>query len=267
MTTRADWLVSSRSWTTQTITINASVQNVAASLGGLYLLHTVAALSAIHQLYLALVAAGVTSPAVTITRSRKVKISASGTFSITWGSGTTLRDLLGFTGNLSGAASYVAPLRSTLLWSGAKHAEPTEAPIDATGSPRVDGSAVIGPTGVQTVLQEGDPTITETYRWRRVIKSRFWADPLTGPRAGDWRYFWGAEAITSQRIGVLRKVTEGDDDDDADADYSASYVLGPYVTNMSGRDAWNFKMVRSIPTVDRFFELEWSAIVCEEFSA
>lgn len=267
MTARADWLVSSRAWTTtQTITINASDQGIVGSVGGLYLLHTVAALSLIHQLYLALVAAGVTSPTVTITRSRKVKIAAAGVFAIYW-NGETIRDLLGFEDDLEGASSYVATHRSTLLWSGAKFGEPLEAPIDGTGSPRYDGSATIGPTGVQTVLQEGDPTVTETYRWRRVIKSRFWRDPFTGPQAGDWRHFWAEEAITSAKIIVLRKVTEGDDDDDADADYSASYVLGPYVTNMSGRDAWNFKMVRSIPTVDRFFDLEWSAIVCEEFSA
>jgi len=266
MTTRADWLVSSRAWTTQTIKINASDQDIEASVGGLYLLHTVAALSMIHQLYLALVAAGVTSPTVTITRSRKVKIAAAGAFSIDW-NGAGIRDLLGFDNDLSGNASYIAPGRSTLLWSGAKFGEPLEAPIDGTGSPRLDGSATIGPTGVQTVLQEGDPTITETYRWRRIAKSRFWRDPISRPAPGDWRLFWASEMVTSARIIVLRKVTEGDDDDDADADYSASYVLGPYVTNMSGRDAWNFKMVRSIPTVDRFYDVEWSAIVCTEFSA
>lgn len=265
---RTDWLVSSReSWADQTITIDASVEVITAPLGGLYLLHVVADLSMIHQLYLALVAAGVAAPTVTITKSRRVRITSSGTFAITWGSGTELRDLLGFDGDLSGAAEYVAESRSTLLWSGGKIGSPRKAPLDATGSPSFDGSVTLGPTGIMTVRQEGDPTVTEIYDWKRTPKARFFASPLTGAVPGDWRHFWQYEQITARKIAVLRKVSEGDDDDDTDADYSASYVLGPYVADLSGRDALTFKMTRSLPTIEKYYDVEWPAIVCAEFSA
>jgi hypothetical protein len=265
-TTRSDWVVSSRTWTTQTIEIDASPQDIAAPLGGLYLIHPVADLSAIHQLYLALVAAGVTSPTVTITRSRKVKIAAGATFAIDWATGTQLRDLLGFAANLSGAASYVAPARSTLLWSGGKIASPREAPLDAVGRPHVDASVTIGPTGVQTVRQEGDPTVTNTFEWPRTRKARFWSDPINGVVAGDWRHFWGSEIITTQKLFILRRVTEGDDDDDADADYSVSYDVGPYVPNLSGREALTFRFARTLPTVEKFYEIELEVIQTAEFA-
>lgn len=267
----ADWIISSRVWTTQTITIGASDQDIEASLGGLYLLHTTPALSVLHQLYLAMIAAGLTSPAATITRSRRVKLSAAGTFTLTWGGGgSTLRDLLGFEDDLDGASSYVATLGSPLLWSAGRPASPTEAPLDALGRPRLDGSATIGPRGVQTVRINGLPTYTQTLEWRHVAKSRWWGDPLTNPNgaAGDWRHFWEGEVINSRKLVVLRRVTEGADGDTADADYSASYVLGPYVARLSdGRRVFDFEMTRELATVEKYYRVSLPLVVTEEHAA
>lgn len=267
----ADWMLSSRVWTTQTITINASAQDIEASLGGLYLVHTTAAASMLQQLYLAMAAAGLTSPTATITKGRRVKLTASAPFSITWGGGgSTLRDLLGFEDDLELASSYVATLQSPLLWSGGRPASPTEAPIDAHGRPRIDGSAVIGPRGVQTVRINGLPTYTQTFEWRHVAKARWWGDPLTNPDgvAGDWRHFWESEALASRKLALLRRVTEGADGDTTDADYSASYVLGPYVARLSdGRRVFDFEMERELATVEKYYRVRLPLVVTEEFSA
>jgi hypothetical protein len=266
MAARADWLVSSRTWTSQTIKIDGDSQVIDAPLGGLYLLHVVADLSLIHQLYLGMVAAGVSSPAVTITKDRRVKLTSSGTFTLDWDTGTTLRNLLGFAANLSGASSYVAPARSTLLWSAGKTLSPTLSPLDAGGAPTMDAFATVGPQGNQVVREEGAPTYIESYEVLRLPKSRYYAAPPT-PVPGDWWHFWLNERGTNQRCMVLRKVLESESTDTSDAEYSTSYVVGPFVHDMTGRDAMRLIMNRSIRTVEKYYDVEIPVIKTQEFGA
>lgn len=266
MAARADWLVSSREWTTATLTIDGNSVDVEAPLGGLYLLHVVADLSLIHQLYLAMIAAGVDSPAVTITKDRRVKLTSSATFTVEWDTATVLRDLLGFDDDLAGASSYVAPARSTLLWSAGKTFSPMLSPLDAGGAPTMDAFATVGPQGNQVVREEGAPTYLETYEVLRVPKSRYYAAPPT-PVAGDWWHFWLEERGTNQRCIVLRKVLESEGTDTSDADYSVSYVIGPFVHDMTGRDAMRMVMQRSIRYVEKFYDIEIAVIQTQEFGA
>lgn len=265
---RTDWLISSRAWTTQTITINASAQDVTAASGGLYLLHATGSLSLVARVLAALNAAGVTTPDVYITEDRHVRITAGDTFSITWGSGTTLRDLLGFTGDISGSAAYTAPLRSTLLWSAGKVLTPERSPLGTVGQPVADISATVGPAGRVVSRVEGDPDYVQTYAARHVPLARWW-DPASGEGgvAGEWRHFWEAEVLTAQRLIVLRRVNEGDSAT-ATAGYSVSTVLGPYRPDLSDRQIRSLRMRRSsgFDRVEAYYDWELPVIKTTEFS-
>lgn len=265
---RADWLISSRTWTTQSITISASAQDVTAPSGGLYLLHTTASLSLLDRLLAALTAASVTTPAVFITEDRHVRITAGATFSITWGSGTTLRDLLGFTGDISGASSYTAPLRSTLLWSAGKVFTPERSPLGTVGQPVADVSATVGPGGRVVSRVEGDLDYVQTYSARHVPAARWWDYASGGDGlAGEWRHFWENEVISAQKMIVLRRVTEGTSTTTS-ADYSTSTVLGPYKPDLTNRDLRGLRMRRSsgFDRVEAYYDWELPVIKTAEFS-
>lgn len=264
-----DWVLSSRAIDIDVpIEIDSTPQVLEVSAGGLYLAHTTAALNMLQQLYLAMVAAGVASPAAVITKGRRVKLSSSGIFTIDWTS-TELRDLLGFSANLSGASSYVAPAQSQLLWSPGRPYSPMLAPLDAVGVPSIDASVTVGPRGVQTVRQHGLPTYLNRVEFRRVPKARWWADPLTNPNgaAGDYRHFWREELWSSRKIVILRHVTEGADGNTDAADYSSSHVLGPYVADLSAAKAQQFPMERVYANVEKFYNVELELIVTAEYSA
>lgn len=112
---RSTWLVGSlEQMPEQDVTIDGSPQSVPAS--RYYLTHDTAAISLLDAMAAAMTAAGVVAPAAVLLENRRVRLSSSGVFTVTWVD-TELRDLLGFTGALAGASSYVATNISPLLWS------------------------------------------------------------------------------------------------------------------------------------------------------
>jgi hypothetical protein len=226
-----EWLLSGRTWVTQTPTIDASLENVDASLGGLYLVHPTAALDMLARCVVAMTAAGVVAPAAFVTEARYVRLTSSGTFTVDWTTGATvLRDLLGFTGNLAAASSYTATLRSPLLWSPGKVFTPDDI-LGSHGRRVLDMSATFGAGGNLTTRREGAPTVVNRFSAMHVPKARYFASPPT-PLAGDFVYFWEEELCTAKKWHVLRGVTEGSSVTSS-ASYGSATVLGPYVANMT----------------------------------
>lgn len=263
----SDWLISSRAWTTQTPTIDATPATVTAALSGLYLYHPTPALSLLARVVAAMAAAGVVAPAAVITESRHVRLSSSGTFAITWATATGLRDLLGYTGDLAAAAAYTAPLRSTLLYSPGKVWRPELAPLGAHGQAVADLTVTHGPGGRQVVRQEGEPTIVQRFTAQVVAADRYWAAP-PALAAGEYRHFWEREIITSQRLYVLRRVYEGDSTT-VGADYSASTVVGPsYRADLAQAELRKAAFVRSqaFANVEAYYDLSLPVVQCEDFS-
>lgn len=95
------------------VTIAGSGQSIE---GNYYLRHATGSLSLLAAFQTVMGAAGVGSPAVTMRENLRVRLAGGANFTVTWNS-TTLRTLLGFTGNLSGASSYDATNPSPLLWA------------------------------------------------------------------------------------------------------------------------------------------------------
>lgn len=262
-----EWLVSGRTWTTQTPTIDASLENVTAPLGGLYLIHpTTATLDMLARLVVAMTSAGVASPAAFVTEARYVRLTSSGTFDIDWTTGaTTLRDLLGFNANLTGASAYTAPNRSPLLWSGGKVLTPALAMLGVHGQRVLDISATIGQAGNQTVRQEGSPTTINRFSGAHIPKARY--QNTTTPTAGDWTYFWEFELCTSKKWHMFRGVTEGSSTT-VSADYASATALGPYVADLSDTSFRRTPFVRSdgFGRVDAYFDITVPAVVTAQFA-
>lgn len=80
----------------------------------------------------------------------KVTISVSGgavtSFAVTW-TNTTLRDYLGFTGNLSGSTSYLATAQCPLVWLPNQRRSEPQVPEGYVGMPIMDTSMVLSPSG------------------------------------------------------------------------------------------------------------------------
>lgn len=243
MTATADWLVSSRAWQTQAITVDGNPVNVTASLGGLYLIHNTAALDLLARVVVAMTAAGVVGAAAFVTEDRHVRLEAAGVFTVTWGLGTTLRDLLGFTGDLAAADGYTAPLRSPLLWSPGKVLTPELSPLDTHGQPVADISATIGRQGSLVVRQEGTPTVRQRWALAHVPLTRVWYT-RPEPVAGEFASFWETELIAGQQWIVLRRVGEGLSST-ASADYAGKVQLGPYFADMTDRNFRALPFTRS----------------------
>jgi hypothetical protein len=226
----SDYFISSRAWTTETPTIDGTPVNVTAPANGLYLWHSTASLSLLDRFVSAMTTAGVAAPDAYITELGYIRLVSSGVFSVTWNLATLTRDLLGFTGDLAGASSYTAPNRSTLLWRAGKRVTSANAPRGAHGQKVADLSVHQGPVGVQTVRQEGAPTVINRYSVRHVPKDRFFATPPT-EAAGDFLHFWEAELLTNQRIILALDAREGQDAG-VEADLSSVAIVGPYRANL-----------------------------------
>ncbi len=262
-----EWLLSGRVWVTQTPTIDGDLENVAASLGGLYLYHPTDALSMLDQLVAAMTAAGVAAPAAFITEQRYVRLTSSGVFTVDWTTGATgLRDLLGFSANLAAAAAYTAPLRSPLLWSPGKVFTPDDV-LGSHGRRVLDLSATLGKGGNLTVRREGAPEVVNRFSAMHVPKARYYNSPPT-PAAGDLVHFWENELCTAKKWHVLRGVTEGPSTT-ASASYPGTDILGPYVADMTDAGFRRTPGVRSsgFTLVDAYFDTTpIPAVVTEQFA-
>lgn len=261
----ADWVITGRDWETETPTIDGSPTGVTAAANGLYLVHPTASLSLLARLVVAMTSAGVGSPAAFVTEARYVRLTSSGTFTIAWGSATTLRDLLGFTGDLSGASSYTATNRSPLLWSPGKVLTPEQAPLDFHGAPVLDASVSVGPLGNIVVRQNGEPSYVNRYSGRHVARDRYGTSP--NAVVGQWLYFLRTELWQAKRVIVLRRVLEGSSVT-ASADYATSVALGPYRLDLSQSDTRREFVARSegFGRVEAYYDVTFPVVQTEEFS-
>ncbi len=108
------WLIGSSRFG-GTVTIAASAESLTTDF--YYLESNTAGRGLRGEFQAMMTSAGVAAANVFIGRNRKITLESSGVFTVTWGSGTVIRDFLGFNADLSGSTSYEAPNISTLLWS------------------------------------------------------------------------------------------------------------------------------------------------------
>lgn len=144
----------------------------------------------------------------TVTRSGRVRIFNSTSFTIdSWGSDTTLRDMLGFTGTAGSATTQVASGLSPLYWAAGKTESPM-ARLGADGVPVHDTFAARSAPG-RVVATTNNSWHRNAFTWRYVDVSRFETVPSTN---GTWAMFWDQVVRYRRRFYLARNVTEDSSD-------------------------------------------------------
>jgi len=260
-TVTTSWLIGTRpSLEAQTLTIDGNAQIITA--GSRYLYASSSGLSMIGQVLAKMTAAGVAAPTAYLTRSRKVRLGSSGTFTLDWPADNVLRGLLGFTGNLAGASSYVATNISPLLWSPLKTESPEDAPLGLVGHKVHNAFYSASPfDGTTSVVMHGSRTYN-TFRWGHVPIDRV----QSAGQAGEWASFWDEVVVTGTRFFHFRC---GEDTTGASTAEAALVTpLGPYVLKAPGRGApdWDFTRSRGLTQVDRRCDVVLPVSLTPEYS-
>lgn len=234
-------------------TIEGDAKTIAA--GSRYLYDQSASLSLIGQFGVQ-AATSVPSISIFIGQDRKVHLSASATFAITW-TNTTLRDLLGFTGNLSAASSYDAPNISPLLWSPGRQESPTRAPLGISGVKVQDTVYARSPTQVITATTNNEWR-ENSFFWRFVSQSRVF-DTEAG---GEFVTFFQRVCVPAAQFKLYREVT--DSTSATSANLQSKTVLGPY--KMAPRERPAMEYLREFENHESRSPVYLDVIVVPEFT-
>lgn len=127
-----------------------------------------------------------------VTSTGRVTLSASGitSFTLTWNY-TDLRDLLGFTGNLTPtAASFTSTKAAKYLWLPNCRRAPAMGP-DGVGSPRTDLTVTVSPSGVSKALAYATRYV-DTFGWEFVTGRKAWATYETYANESAQSFFLNA---------------------------------------------------------------------------
>lgn len=260
----AAWLIGSiEAMPSQTVTI-AGVPLILS--GDLYLYDTTLARSLISKFAGLMSTAGVAAPLAFIRRSGYVYLESSGVFTVNWGTGTILRDLLGFDANLAGASSYVAPNKSPLLWMPGKPETPVGHRLGLVGHKvSTHFQAVSAYTGRAESVSHGDRYFAR-YSFPMVDNTLVESAAGEGGTFGRW---WDEIAVTSARWKLYRNVTEGPTNTTA-VHGDLVNPLGPYVHSNAGGSGnaprWAFDPSRGFERTDLRADIDIRAHLVAEYA-
>lgn len=253
------WLIGSYpAMPAQAFTVNAAAASIAA--GDYYLYDATAALSLLDQVVSAMTTAGVAGAAAVVCKSRKVKLSAGANFSITWGSATLLRNLLGFTGNISGASSYTATNISPLLWSPGRTENPQMAPLGVRGHKVHSVYQAVSPYSGKTEAASHGYREYNRFTFPYVDVER--VRTSTGDN-GTYDVWFENVAVPAALWKLYREVSE---DSGSTAAADLSQPLGPYVVSAERRGvAWNYDRSRGKEYTDECIDIDIPCHVPPEY--
>lgn len=141
-----------------------------------------------------------------ITSTGKVTITGSGTFSVAWDS-TTLRDVLGFTGSLASASSYLSPSASPYVWLPDQRRANPRVPEGQIGAPVSDATATISPTGKSKIIKNATRYV-DSMEFRYLSGTKTWRCNEVTPNE-SLQSFWETVISAGQ---PLRYHTDRSDD-------------------------------------------------------
>lgn len=248
-------------WSDALITFGASQQTISASSGGLYFDHSTAALSLKSQMETAMGAAGLTDPAFELLQNGYLQLSWSGGNADLTFDDTHLRDVLGFTGNKSGASSYTSDNKPLWVWSGATPIDPLDTPIGTTGRTIYDVAQLVAPGGrTKTILQA---THTKGGRLRAtwVAKARY--KTTDAGLNGEFQSFWENVLVAGHHFLLVGDGENGlvseDDASSSAMSYTIANQIGPYVLDIGsagGRNGISAPFERSDQFLDWYYDIE-----------
>jgi hypothetical protein len=229
------------------------------SAGDYYPYDATATLSFAHVLAAAIQAdAGVATCTASWLESGKLKLTMDGVTAVTWGSGTLVRDVFGFTGNLAGASSYIADKVSPLFWSPGKTESPELDVLGGTGAEDSDIVYGMSPTVVGIATEHNTRKIN-AFTWRNVASSRF----RSSSEANGEFFVWWQRAKKLANLKLYRSIVEDTSGTDA---ASLSTVLGPYILDPRKIRGNTFPFARSsgFSLVDQFHPVSIDVVTTAE---
>lgn len=256
------WLIGSVRDLSATVTITGDAGGETIS-GDVYLYHATSSLSLLAKFVTAMTDAGVAGATAVLTRDRRVKIGSGGaTFSVQW-TDTDLRDLLGFTGNLSAASSYTATNVSPLLWSPGKPMRPLLSPLDCHGNRRPLAYWTASPSdGTPFVVSHGE-RVDQGWEALSVAMSRV---QTTSEAGGEWCRFFEECAEKGYNFNVYPEAVE-ETGSSTSTISSLTPALGPYVLSPSGRaPQWGFRRSRGMEWANSRADVQFDCRVVPEYA-
>lgn len=248
---KTSWLVGSvRDLPAQTFQADGVGAQVPA--GNYYLASPISALSLIFAFRLALEAAGVSDPVISMTRSRHVRVTAGEPFTVTWGSATRLRDLLGYEADLADLGAHQATRVSPLLWSPGRPGRSDLSPLRTRGIRRPLSYYATSPSdGSTTVVTHGAREF-QKLAWLNIDTDRI---QTPGEFGGEWVRFFDEVLGAGASLYHIPEVIE-----DAQTSVFAATLLGglgPYVFSPSSRStAWSYDRSRGFEWTDRRADID-----------
>lgn len=240
-------------WVAQVVT--APSGTVSATVGGaLYLDHPTAALSLLDQ-----VAAFSGVSSCVLRRDGKVSITLSSAGVLTWGAATTLRDLLGFTGDRTSATTHVADTVSPLLWVPMREEQQDMGIVGSEGARLNLVSRATNRQGYSTTVWFGQHT-QAMFSWSFVTKARFWT---LDQNPGEWYGMFNDYLVKGHRF-ILYRGVDMDDASGSAATYSAP--LGPYQLAGDGSMSVPTHRSKGFAQVDRMFDVDLPCVKVPEYA-
>lgn len=239
----SSWLVASIAVPAITITVDATPVVIAAD--DYYLRHATSSLSLIDYVAAQIVAAVGGTCTITIKRNRTVRIVFNTARSVTWGTGTQLRNLLGFTADLASLATHDAPQISPLLWSPGWPAIP-ETIAGVLGYSVDHIRRYKSDDGQRSHAHYLGTEIWQDLEVDHVVSSRMRVTPSVG---GTFHEFYEQAAKLGARLFHYELITE----DSADTSTNVTWTtgLGPYVLREEFKGRWNERRVKGADVSNR----------------
>lgn len=252
----AGWFIGSRTITVQSFKINGNAVSVPA--GTYYLTDPTGAISLLTQVITAMGVGLLFAPTAVLLGSGKVRLTAAGAFTVTWGTATELRDLLGFSGDLGSATSHTATLKSPLWWSPGKPALFALTPLGVTGQPRyVLSQSMSAYSGKAESTSHGSRSY-QRFTFEKVDSERMSTPSALGGEYGTW---FAAVAVRSARFKLYRDAVE----DPASASaFTFDTVHGPYVLPIGNAAEWAYQRSAGFTWTDMCCDVTVPATVCPE---
>lgn len=252
------WFIGSIEIGAQSFEIDSDPASVSA--GIFYLTDVDPVLSLLAQVEAAMSAAGVVEPAAVLLGSGRVRLSGKFPWSLTWGSATLLRDLLGFEFNLAASTAYVAPLKSPLWWSPRKPALFEMTPLGVRGAKRyILNQSVSAYSGRAESTSHGVREYAK-FSFEKVDAERMLTVDTLG---GEYGSFYDLVAVRSARFKLYHLAVEDPLSTDP---FTYESVLGPYLISLGNTAEWAYNRSRGHEWTDFTCDVTINAHVCPEIT-
>lgn len=237
-------------------------ENKVFAAGSIYGHHSTAALSYL-DLFAALIAShtDITTVTVKVQEDRKLVVTSDTAFTLDFNSNTILRDLGGFTGNLTPSNTvFRSPNIPQFLWSPDRTEDPSAA-LGSQGRKIWEGQDGEAPGGNTIRTRHTSKTVND-FTFPYIAIARLGTDPDSGS-PGEYAYWWENFYAPALRWVLFRLET---DDESSTTPMDLDEMLGPYKPRAGSGLDFPWDREQSHATTDAFLRVELNVNKVPEYT-